>query len=144
MTPAEALEIATAAHVCAVENHDEQLRRLVTVAKTFDDATLQTAALLHNIVQTTPWKIEDLRACGANTQVLAIVRALTRHNYQTTAEYNANIIAAGKEAIAVKLAFLEYDLAHIAQLPAPMQARLQEPYEKARVLFADAYMKINE
>lgn len=89
------------------------------VAETFvvpEDEVLRVAGYLHDVVEDTPWTLEDLRDEGVSERAVEIVDALTRRDGETRADYLLRV-AVDPSALRVKLA----DIAHNLQ-----PARLEE------------------
>lgn len=82
-----------------------------------EDETERMVALLHDVIEDSPFTLEDLRERGYSEEILRALDALTRHPEESYAEF---IERAGQDAVArrVKLADLEdnMDLRRLAQL----------------------------
>lgn len=94
------------------------------------------AAVLHDVVEDTPWTLEDLAREGFPADVVSAVDALTRRDRETYEEF---VVRAGAHAIArrVKLADIEDNL-DPTRIPNPTQKDLDrfERYRRARALIA--------
>lgn len=90
----------------------------------------EAAALLHDVVEDTSWTIQRLRNAGAPEPVLVAVEAVTKRPSEEQGKYLARIIAAGVDAMHVKLADLLHNTRHdrLAQVPAHTRDRLLKKY----------------
>lgn len=102
---------------------------------------MEMAALLHDIVEDTPWTLEQLRAAGVPENVRAIVYLLTNRDGEDYQDKMREIVR-NRGALLVKIA----DNAHnsradrAAHLPVAKRERLAKKYEKAReTLWAAAH-----
>lgn len=97
------------------------------------------AAVLHDLVEDTPWTIEQLRAEGFAAEVLAAIECLTRRDGET---YDEFIERARTNPIAcrVKLADLEdnMDLRRIAHVTDRDLERLRKYHHARQLLIASA------
>jgi (p)ppGpp synthase/HD superfamily hydrolase len=95
------------------------------------------AAVLHDVVEDTPWTLDALAAEGFAPAVLSAVDALTRRDRES---YEAFVSRAGADPVArvVKLADLA-DNMDLARLPAPSarDAERLERYRRAVVQLTD-------
>lgn len=93
------------------------------------------AAVLHDVVEDTPWTLEDLRAEGFSAEVVDAVDALTRRDGE---DYIAFVRRARANAIArpVKIADVtdNMDLTRMAQPTARDHERLERYQEALRLL----------
>lgn len=82
-----------------------------------EDETERMVALLHDVIEDSPFTLEDLRERGYSEEILRALDALTRRPEESYTEF---IERAGQDAVArrVKLADLEdnMDLRRLAQL----------------------------
>ncbi len=96
------------------------------------------AAVLHDVVEDTPWTLDGLRAEGFPEEVIAAVDALTRRPNES---YEAFVQRAGANAIAraVKRADL-LDNLDLSRLPNPTERDLErlERYRQALRVLDDA------
>ncbi len=96
-----------------------------------DDPAARIAAVLHDVVEDSPWTLEQLRAEGFPSAVVQAVDALTRRDGET---YDAFIHRASRDPVAprVKMADLEdnMDLGRIAS-PTERDYRRLERYRRA-------------
>jgi (p)ppGpp synthase/HD superfamily hydrolase len=83
------------------------------------------AAWLHDVVEDTAVTFADLQDFGFDEEVISIVIALTRDDYETYAEYIERV-AKNRSAVRVKLADLADNLASL-----PDGHSLRERYQKA-------------
>jgi (p)ppGpp synthase/HD superfamily hydrolase len=100
------------------------------------------AAVLHDLLEDTPWERTDLEGEGFSAEVLDAVEALTRQPHETYEEFLAR--AAGDPiAIRVKLADLEDNL-DTSRLPNPTgrDRRRMAKYESARTYLESISQKI--
>ena len=120
---ARAIEIAAAAHATQVDKGGAPyvLHPLRMMMKQTTEAAM-IAAVLHDVVEDTPWTPEALRAEGFPEQVLEAVACLTKREGE---DYAAFIARAGANPIArvVKLADLE-DNMDLRRIPDPLQKDL--------------------
>ncbi len=96
------------------------------------------AAVLHDVVEDTPVTFDDLAAEGFSAEILAAVRALTKHTGESRIDA-ARRAAANPIARVVKLADVtdNMDLSRIAQPTDKDVARLEE-YKQVRAILAAA------
>ena len=117
---ARAIEIAAAAHATQVDKGGAPyiLHPLRMMLKQTTEAA-KIAAVLHDVVEDTPWTLEKLRAEGFPDEVLDAVACLTKREGEDYADF---ITRAGTNPIAraVKLADLE-DNMDLKRIPEPVQ-----------------------
>ena len=117
---ARAIEIAAAAHATQVDKGGAPyvLHPLRMMMKQTTEAVMITA-VLHDVVEDTPWTQEKLRAEGFPEDVLEAVACLTKREGEEYADF---ITRAGANPIAraVKLADLE-DHMDLRRIPQPVQ-----------------------
>lgn len=117
---ARAIEIAASAHASQVDKGGAPyiLHPLRMMMKQASETTM-IAAVLHDVVEDTPWTLEKLRAEGFPEDVLQAVACLTKREGE---DYAAFIARAGANPVAraVKLADLE-DNMDIRRIPEPTQ-----------------------
>ena len=140
---ARAIEIAAAAHATQVDKGGAPyvLHPLRMMMKQTTEAAM-IAAVLHDVVEDTPWTQEKLRAEGFPQEVLEAVACLTKREGE---DYAAFIARAGANPIAraVKLADLE-DNMDLRRIPDPLQkdldrlAKYRRSWETLQVLQARA------
>lgn len=102
------------AGVIAAEAHQGQtdkngmpyLHHVMRVAMRCRTVTEKTCALLHDVVEDTPWTFEQLLAEGFSAQVVQVVRCLTKTEGEEYAHYLARV-KGNPLAVRVKLADLE-------------------------------------
>ena len=101
------------------------------VAEQMTDELSTVTALLHDVVEDTPYTLEDLRAMGFPEPVLAALALLTHGEDVPYLDYVAQI-KANPIARAVKLADLRHnsDLSRLSQVDAAALERV-EKYKKA-------------
>ena len=101
------------------------------VAEQMTDELSTVTALLHDVVEDTPYTLEDLRAMGFPEPVLAALTLLTHGEDVPYLDYVAQI-KANPIARAVKLADLRHnsDLSRLSQVDAAALERV-EKYKKA-------------
>ncbi len=120
---ARAIEIAAAAHATQVDKGGAPyvLHPLRMMMKQTTEAAM-IAAVLHDVVEDTPWTLAKLRAEGFPEKVLEAVACLTKREGE---DYAAFIARAGANPIAraVKLADLE-DNMDLRRIPDPLQKDL--------------------
>lgn len=94
------------------------------------------AAVLHDLVEDTPWTLEDLRAEGFSEAVVAAVDGLTRRPGEIYLDF-CRRAAANRIARNVKLADLEDNLdpERIAALPEESRS-LADRYRKAHAILS--------
>ena len=97
----------------------------------------QAMALLHDVPEDTPATIDMLRAEGVAEDILTVVEALTHRGNEPREDYNRRVLAAGDNAVAVKVAdILENDdPVRLARLDGDTRRRLGAKYAKARRFF---------
>ena len=117
---ARAIEIAASAHATQVDKGGAPyvLHPLRMMMKQVTEAAM-IAAVLHDVVEDTPWTPEALRAEGFPEDVLEAVACLTKRKGEEYADF---ITRAGANPIArvVKLADLE-DNMDLRRIPEPAQ-----------------------
>ena len=117
---ARAIEIAASAHASQVDKGGAPyiLHPLRMMMKQTTETTM-IAAVLHDVVEDSPWTMEKLRAEGFPEDVLQAVACLTKREGEDYADF---ITRAGTNSIAraVKLADLE-DNMDIRRIPEPTQ-----------------------
>lgn len=136
---ARAIEIAAGAHATQVDKGGAPyiLHPLRMMMKQATELAM-IAAVLHDVVEDTPWTVEKLRDEGFPEEVLEAVACLTKREGEDYADF---IIRAGANPIAraVKLADLE-DNMDIRRIPAPAQkdfdrlAKYRRSWEKLKAL----------
>ena len=134
-----AIELAARAHAGQVDKAGQPyilhpLRLMLSVRGPHE----RIAAVLHDIVEDTPVTFADLVAEGFAPEVVAAVRALTKHEGEKRIDA-ARRAAADPVARAVKLADVT-DNMDLSRLPAPTEkdhARLRE-YEQVRAILLAA------
>lgn len=94
------------------------------------------AGWLHDVLEDTSWTAAQLSAAGMPARTLQIVQAMTRMPGQHPEDYYAGLVAAGPEAVAVKLADIDdnTDPARTVLLDGATRERLAKKYAKARLL----------
>jgi (p)ppGpp synthase/HD superfamily hydrolase len=133
-----AIELAARAHAGQVDKAGQPYilhpLRLMLAVRTPHE---RLAAVLHDIVEETPTAFADLEAEGFAPEVVAAVRALTKHAGEARIDA-ARRAAADPVARAVKLADVtdNMDLSRIAEPTAKDFARLKE-YEQVRAILLD-------
>ncbi|GLK66646.1 HD domain-containing protein [Hansschlegelia plantiphila] len=118
-----AIEIATEAHAGQTDKAGEPyILHPLRVAACLPEGEARIVGVLHDVVEDTPWTIEQLRAEGFSEAVLAGVDAVTRRDGESYGDF---IVRAGRDPIGreVKIA----DLADNMDL-----SRLTEVTEKDR------------
>ena len=120
---ARAIEIAASAHATQVDKGGAPyvLHPLRMMMKQTTEAAM-IAAVLHDVIEDTPWTLAKLRAEGFPEQVLDAVVCLTKREGE---DYATFIARAGANPIAraVKLADLE-DNMDLRRIPEPVQKDL--------------------
>ena len=133
MNPAEkAIEIALKAHIGKVDKAGQPyiLHPLRVALKLANEDEI-TAAILHDVVEDSDCKIEDLKNAGFNETVIKIVELMTRTEDRSYDDY-INGIKTYPPAVRVKLADLE-DNMNLMRIKKPETADLEriERYKKA-------------
>jgi (p)ppGpp synthase/HD superfamily hydrolase len=133
---ADAIALAAEAHRGQVDKAGEPyalhpIRVMLRVREQGHRLEVQAAAVLHDTLEDTPTKLEDLTTLSPD--VAALVNAVTR---QPGEPYEAFIRRAGEqpEARAIKVADIEDNLSRIdrlAQLSPERAARLERRYRSA-------------
>lgn len=104
---ARAGELAAQAHQGQTDkNGMPYLHHVMRVAMRCRSVVDKTCALLHDVVEDTPWTYEQLLAEGFSEQVVQAVRCLTKTEGEPYASYLARV-KSNPIAIRVKLADLE-------------------------------------
>lgn len=108
-----------------------QVKKFVTYCES--ESNLRTAGWLHDVVEDTSVKHEDLKERGYNTQVLKIVEAITKRPNEQQTLYLARLIVAGRGAMLLKLADLYHNtmIWRLRLLDGNTQVRLLTKYTKA-------------
>jgi (p)ppGpp synthase/HD superfamily hydrolase len=93
---------------------------------------VQQAAILHDVVEDTPFSIDILRSLGFSEPVLIVVDLVTRKKEVAPEDYY-KAISQNPDAVAVKQADIRDNLApwRLTYLPAETQDRLRAKYAKA-------------
>jgi guanosine-3',5'-bis(diphosphate) 3'-pyrophosphohydrolase len=130
-----AIEIAAQAHAGQVDKAGQPyilhpLRLMLAVQTTHE----RMAAVLHDVVEDTPWTFEDLAQEGFPQVVIEAVKALTKHSGESRIEAAKRVVQHPIARI-VKLADVSdnMDLSRIPQLTERDFARLRE-YEQVRAI----------
>lgn len=138
-----AIAIAAEAHVGQKDKAGEPyilhpIRVMLRVSTTEE----RIAAVLHDLLEDTPWKRADLEREGFPTDVLDAIEALTRRPKETYDEFVARA-ARNQIAIRVKLADLEdnLDKSRIAN-PTERDFRRMAKYESARAFLRSVINEI--
>lgn len=80
--------------------------------QTIGDDTLVAAAWLHDVLEDTDITSQELADAGVSMHVIAIVQLLTRRLKEPYANYITSRVATHRGAVKIKLADLEFNLAH--------------------------------
>jgi (p)ppGpp synthase/HD superfamily hydrolase len=123
---------------CRVEAHLAELPADLLTDEARDN--VRHAALLHDIIEDTPYTATDLHTMGYPDEVVRWIELLTKDGTQLYEEKIASIVASGDlGAILVKLADNEdnSDPARVRALPVPNPARLAQ-YERSKVVLRRA------
>lgn len=137
---AKAIAIAAQAHQEQVDKAGQPyiLHPLRIMLKMSSD-TEKTVAILHDLVEDTPWTLEHLRTSGFSEEIVQAIEYLTRRPAET---YSAFIerIAGQPLARSIKLADLEdnMNLLRLSDLTASTVERLQK-YHRAWVRLKSAH-----
>lgn len=101
------------------------------------DEEVIAAALLHDIVEDTDMTFAELLREGASRRQVKIVRALTKTAGEVQANYLNRVIAAGEDAMRVKLADLLHNTRpdRLAELPVYTRERLLKKYQPSIARF---------
>jgi len=127
---AHAKEIATKAHEGQVDKAGRPyIGHPIWVSNYVQGETEKITAMLHDVVEDTPWTIEDLRKEGFSEEVLTAVDLLTRREGQVYLDY-VRLAKTNPISKAVKLA----DLAHHFFRGDSLTDKHRERYEKAKVI----------
>lgn len=94
------------------------------------DIQVQAAAILHDVVEDTDVTYADLRKAGANDRQIRAISAVTKTPGAVQKEYLDGIVAAGRDAMMIKLADLLHNMRpdRLASLPDYTQSRLKKKY----------------
>ena len=127
-TLAHAISLAAQAHETQVDKAGAPyiLHPLRLMFKMASEAEM-IAAVLHDVVEDTPWTLDRLRAEGFSEEVLAAVDGLTNREGEAYEDYLARV-SANAISRKVKLADLEdnMDMRRLGQLTEKDIARLQK------------------
>lgn len=118
-----AIEIAVQAHAGRVDNAgDPYILHAIRVMLRQDDSAARAAAVLHDVVEDSPWTLAQLRAEGFGDDVVEAVDALTHRPDESYEDY---LKRASQHAIArrVKVADLEDNL-DLRRIPHPTEKDL--------------------
>lgn len=135
-----ALQIATQAHRGQVDKGGKPyLNHVLAVAQQMTTEETTVAALLHDVVEDTPWTLADLAQAGVPPQVLEALALLTHQKEIPYLKY-VQALAANPIARAVKRADLRHnsDLNRLPQVTERDLARV-EKYRQALALL-DEYL----
>lgn len=134
-----AIEIAAQAHAGQVDKAGQPYilhpLRLMLVVRTTHE---RMAAVLHDVVEDTPWTFEDLAREGFPQAVIEAVKALTKHQGESRIEAAKRVVQ-HPIARVVKLADVS-DNMNLSRIPQPTEkdfARLRE-YEQVRAILLAA------
>lgn len=94
------------------------------------DLQVQAAAILHDVIEDTAATYDDLRKLGANERQIAAIKAVTKVKGSVQANYLDGIVAAGPDAMMIKLADLLHNTRpdRLALLPEYTRNRLRRKY----------------
>ncbi|WP_314063434.1 GTP pyrophosphokinase [uncultured Vagococcus sp.] len=127
-----ALRIAKKAHYGQVDKGGmEYIQHPIYVANQVDTEEEKAVALLHDVIETSNYKIDDLRKSGLPESVVQAVEVLTKKPWMGEEEYLA-LIKQNQLARIVKLAELKHnsDLSRIPEIGLADFERV-ETYKKA-------------
>lgn len=127
-----ALRIAKKAHYGQVDKGGmEYIQHSIYVANQVDTEEEKAVALLHDVIETSNYKIDDLRKSGLPESVVQAVDVLTKKPWMDEEEYLA-LIKQNQLARIVKLAELKHnsDLSRIPEIGLADFERV-ETYKKA-------------
>ncbi len=132
-----AVHVAALAHVTQVDKagrpyilHPVAVMRAVKRVLP-DDVDAHVAAVLHDVIEDTLWRVEDLREWGISERAIELVLTLTRDPAETYNEFIDRIIAAGPVAMAIKLADINHNLGRIDPLPSDRATSMRARYDGA-------------
>ncbi len=143
-TMLDAVELATRAHEgqtdkagCPYIEHPKAVAQIV--ADQGHPEPVIIAALLHDVVEDTPYSLDDLRRLGYADEVVAAVEAVTRRPGETHLDA-VRRAAADPLGRIVKMADVIHngDPARLALLDVPTCERLTRKYAKARAVLEEA------
>lgn len=133
-----ATELATRAHAGQLRTKDDDKGKPYIIHPTRVAAKLtgcsdniQAAAMLHDVLEDTSFTRQMLADAGINASVINLVRLLTRPTDMDYAQYIDRIVSYGDDAIIIKLADIEDNL---ATLPA---GSLRDKYELASYILME-------
>ena len=130
-----AICIAAAAHAGQVDKAGEEyILHALRVMLRVDGGEARMVAVLHDVIEDTPWTLEGLRAEGFSEAVVAAVDGLTRREGEVYLDF-CRRAAANTIARTVKLADLEDNLdpSRVAALPEENRS-LAARYRKAQAI----------
>ena len=139
-----AKEIAKRAHAGPVDKsgvayigHPERVAHWV--ARMGGSSRAVAAAWLHDVVEDSPWTLEDLRAAGISGRTCRIVDLMTKKPGQGAEEY-FRALRSDSEARLVKMADLADNTSpeRLALLDASTRERLMAKYSRSRELLLGA------
>ena len=129
-----ALDIATRAHKNQIDKAGKSyIEHPKAVANLLDSTKAKIVALLHDVVEDTPWTLDDLRREGFDLEIIAAVDAITKRPGEANKDYLERV-KVNKLATEVKLKDLEHNSSpdRMAQLEREIQANLKKKYDFAR------------
>lgn len=111
-------ELTKKAMRIAYDAHHEQIDKSglpyiyhpIHLAEQMQDETAVCAALLHDVVEDTPWTFDDLARAGMPDEILSVLCLLTKPEQMDYSDYILKICQSGNvTAAAVKLADLRHN-----------------------------------
>lgn len=139
-SPVQKLETLEDCIVFATKAHEGQEDKIgepyifhpLRVMQVLNDMASRMAAILHDVVEDTPWKIGELESLGLRKDVLEAVKLLTREKEDDYWEYLSEI-AYSPMALRVKIADIRDNMspARLYKLEPDVRERLEKKYRKA-------------
>lgn len=146
----DAIQLATFAHRHQRDKIGEEyighcLRVFAHVqARAESDIDLQVAAILHDVVEDTPFTFEMLLALGVSEDSCELIRLVTRSEDVAKDDYYLGIHAAGPRAQLLKLGDIKDNTQEwrLAKLPPNTQDRLRKKYARASSIINNGELPI--
>lgn len=104
----KAIRIAASAHEGQFDKQGvTYILHPLAVSARVESLDAKVVAVLHDVVEDTPWTLDALRGEGFASHIIEAVDALSRRQAETYSEYIARVIEGGPLPITVKIADIE-------------------------------------